>query len=291
MLTAELSGGKHLILLDNVSEKRVLDSPPLAAMLTSDVWRDRVLGETRMVSLPNRALWLMSGNNPRFSLEIARRCVRIRIDAEQDMPWRRAGFKHDPLSEWEVEQRGLLVRACLVLVQAWLAAGRPRGRARLGSFESWASVMGGILDVAGVPGFLANADDFYATSDAEGEAWRELVALWWERSGTAPMRVADLNALCAERELFEELRGDGTERSQQTKLGKALQASRDRVQRAADLHGEGRGAQGSVLRARARGACAERRQRGHVADLLRDHDALRADRPARDRSLGVRAGS
>jgi hypothetical protein len=89
--------------------------------------------------------------------------------------------------------------------------------------------MGGILDVAGVPGFLGNADDFYATSDAEGEAWRELVALWWERSGTAPMRVADLNALCAERELFEDLRGDGTERSQQTKLGKALQASRDRV--------------------------------------------------------------
>ena len=263
MLTAELAGGKQLILLDNVSEKRVLDSPPLAAMLTSDVWRDRVLGETRMVSLPNRALWLMSGNNSRFSLEIARRCVRIRIDAKQDMPWRRAGFKHDPLSEWVIEQRGLLVRACLVLVQAWLAAGRPRGRARLGSFESWASVMGGILDVAGVPGFLGNADDFYATSDAEGEAWRELVALWWERSGTAPMRVADLNALCAERELFEDLRGDGTERSQQTKLGKALQASRDRVCMAKYAGHKGRSyalervEPAQAAGSRARGACAE----------------------------------
>lgn len=50
--------------------------------------------------------------------------------------WRRAGFEHDPLSEWVTESRGLLVRACLVLVRASLAAGRPRGRARLGSFES-----------------------------------------------------------------------------------------------------------------------------------------------------------
>jgi hypothetical protein len=80
-----------------------------------------------------------------------------------------------------------------------------------------------------VPGFLGNTDDFYESSDAEGGAWRELVALWWERSKDAPLRVADVNALCAERELFEDLRGDGTERSQQTKLGKALQASRDRV--------------------------------------------------------------
>lgn len=229
MLTAELTGGKSIILLDNVSEKRVLDSAPLASVLTSEVWRDRVLGETRMVSLPNRALWLMSGNNPRFSLEIARRCVRIRIDAKRDMPWRRAGFKHDPLIGWVRENRGLLVRAALVLVQAWIAAGRPRCSARLGSFESWAAVVGGILQVAGVPGFLGNTDDFYESSDAEGGAWRELVALWWERSGTAPLRVTDVNALCAERELFDDLRGDGTERSQQTKLGKALQASRDRV--------------------------------------------------------------
>jgi hypothetical protein len=229
MLTAELTGGKSIILLDNVSEKRVLDSAPLASVLTSEVWRDRVLGETRMVSLPNRALWLMSGNNPRFSLEIARRCVRIRIDAKEDMPWRRAGFKHDPLIGWVRENRGLLVRAALVLVQGWIAAGRPRCSARLGSFESWAAVMGGILQVAGVSGFLGNTDDFYEASDAEGGAWRELVALWWERSKDAPLRVTDVNALCAERELFEDLRGDGTERSQQTKLGKALQASRDRV--------------------------------------------------------------
>ncbi len=168
MLTAELTGGKSIILLDNVSEKRVLDSAPLASVLTSEVWRDRVLGETRMVSLPNRALWLMSGNNPRFSLEIARRCVRIRIDAKRDMPWRRVGFKHDPLIGWVRENRGLLVRAALVLVQAWIAAGRPRCSARLGSFESWAAVLGGILQVAGVPGFLGNTDDFYESSDAEG---------------------------------------------------------------------------------------------------------------------------
>lgn len=46
-----------------------------------------------------------------------------------------------------------------------------------------------------------------------GEAWRELVALWWARSGSTPLRVTDVNALCAEQDLFEELRGDGTKRA------------------------------------------------------------------------------
>jgi putative DNA primase/helicase len=42
----------------------------------------------------------------------------------------------------------------------------------LGSFESWAGVLGGILHVAGIPGFLDNAAEFYKRSDAEGEKAR-----------------------------------------------------------------------------------------------------------------------
>jgi hypothetical protein len=65
--------------------------------------------------------------------------VRIRIDAKRDMSWRRAGFKHDPPIGWVRESRGLLVRAALILVQAWIAAGRPRCSARLEVVEAVAA--------------------------------------------------------------------------------------------------------------------------------------------------------
>lgn len=228
-LTAELLQGKPLIALDNLAEKRELDSAALASVLTADVWADRVLGQTRTVSVPNTAVWLASGNNPRMSLELARRCVRIRIDPKRDMPWRRDGFRHDPLIEWVRETRPALVRACLCLVQAWLAAGRPRGKQRLGSFESWAATMGGIFDVAGIPGFLGNADAFYEAADAEGETWRVFTRAWWARFGTRPVRVAELNALCEELELLEGVRRDDSPKSQQTRLGVALRSKRDAV--------------------------------------------------------------
>jgi DNA primase catalytic core len=229
MLTAELASGRPIVLLDNLSEKRVLDSPALASVLTAEVWRDRVLGESRMVTLPNTAVWLAAANNPRFSLELARRCIRIRIDPKRDMPWRRGGFRHDPLLGWARQQRPALVRAALTLVQAWLVAGRPQGQQRLGSYEGWSAVMGGILGVAGIDGFLGNLDAFYEAADDEGEAWRAFTRAWWQRHGPRPVRVADLNEQCAELELLDGVRGEGTPKSQQTRLGRALQTARDRV--------------------------------------------------------------
>jgi DNA primase catalytic core len=228
-LSAELATGRPIVLLDNLPEKRITDSATLASVLTAETWTDRLLGATRMLTLPNRAVWLCSANNPRFSLELVRRSVRIRIDPKQDMPWHRSGFRHDPILDWARDNRSKLVRALLTLIRAWVAAGRPAGKRSLGSFESWARVMGGILEVAGIDAFLANSTDFYAEADEEGEAWRAFTRAWWEKFGPTPVRVLELNELCDLHELLVRERGDGPARSQQTKLGSLLRAKRDRV--------------------------------------------------------------
>lgn len=122
-----------------------------------------------------------------------------------------------------------LARAVLVLVRAWLNAGRPRSSRRLGSFEQWTDVIGGILETAGIPGFLGNLHELYETADVEGETWREFVRVWWDTHREAPKKVSELNDLCEERELLLSVRGDKSPRSQQTRLGKALMNKRDRV--------------------------------------------------------------
>jgi DNA primase catalytic core len=228
-LTAELAKGSPIILLDNAKERKVLDSSALASVLTAPTWRARILGKSEIVVLPNSAMWMLTGNNPRLSVELTRRCVRIRIDPKRDRAWQRTGFKHDPITKWAAAHRAELVRAVLTLGQAWVAAGKPLGKQRLGSFEHWSAVMSGILEVSGVPGFLGNLEDLYAEADADGEMWREFVSAWWESFGDEEKRVNELNALCEQKSLMGPIRGDGAERAQQTRLGRALQAARDRV--------------------------------------------------------------
>ncbi|WNZ60884.1 hypothetical protein QEG98_33935 [Myxococcus sp. MxC21-1] len=89
--------------------------------------------------------------------------------------------------------------------------------------------MGGLLKVAGVEGFLDNLDELYANADVEGESWREFVQAWWAAHGAEEVLVSTLNELCEKDELMLQVRGEGGPRSQQSRLGRALQTARDRV--------------------------------------------------------------
>jgi hypothetical protein len=229
MITAELVTGRPIVLIDNLSEKRVLDSSALASVVTQPTWTDRILGVTKMLSLENHALWLMTGNNPQLSPEMSRRCIRLRIDPRIDMPWLREGFKHAVVAEWAQANRSALVHAALTLIQAWIAAGKPLHNRRLGSFEKWSEVMGGVLEVAEIPGFLGDLNELYASADSDGQMWREFTGAWWEAYREEPKRVSELNQFCEDRDLMLNVRGDGSARSQQTRLGKALGVKRDRV--------------------------------------------------------------
>jgi hypothetical protein len=228
-ITSLLAKAPPIILLDNI--RTGIESAQLAAALTAEVWSDRVLGVNRMVALPNRATWLATANNPRLSLEVARRCARIRLDPQTDRPWERSEFRHDPLREWAKANRGHLVHALLVLAQAWISADQPPGAKVLGSFENWARVLGGILANAGIDGFLGNTEELYEAADAEGNEWREFVAAWWDVHRDAWVGAKDLLKLALERDLLGGVLGDKSEkspRSQQSRLGRALTAVRDR---------------------------------------------------------------
>ncbi|CAH0124487.1 toprim domain-containing protein [Roseomonas sp. CECT 9278] len=230
-ITAKLRQIPSLILIDNLREQ--LDSSALAAALTAPFWEDRILGQSEMTRLPIRCAWVATGNNPTFSNEMARRLVRIRLDAHTDQPWRRDSFRHPDLMVWVRANRGRLVAACLTLCQAWIVAGRPRGGRSIGSYEIWAQTLGGVLEVAGIEGFLGNLDEMMAASDSEGGAWRAFVQTWWDRFGTAEVSASDLfgHARMADPPLPISAKD---ENGQRVRLGRALSKMRDRVFRVSD---------------------------------------------------------
>lgn len=59
--------------------------------------------------------------------------------------------------------------------------------------------------------------------------WRELILVWWFTHKDAPIRVAELAKLCAAGDLMEPVLGEGSEKSQHIRLGRALQRVRERV--------------------------------------------------------------
>ena len=135
-ITAILLGAPQVVLIDNINVRTGLKSAALAAALTAEPYSERVLYQPGMTELPNQALWLITANNPSTSLEIARRCVNIRIDSRRDRPWLIHGFKHEPLLDWVEENRAELLAAILTIVRGWVAAGMLPGSESFGSFDS-----------------------------------------------------------------------------------------------------------------------------------------------------------
>lgn len=98
----------------------------------------------------------------------------------------------------------------------------------LGSFESWAAVVGGILEHAGVRGFLEDTEKLYEAADREGNEWRALITAWHARFGSEPVGSQELVAVALDRELLTEIIGDKSLLPKASRLGRALHAMRDR---------------------------------------------------------------
>jgi hypothetical protein len=225
-ITALLSEGAAVVLIDNVTRK--IGQVSLAALLTARTWRDRLLGKSRTVEVPNRTLWMVTGNNVAMSDEIARRAVRIRLDAGVEDPWDRQGFKHDSLLAWVEQHRGELVWAALILVANWIARGaEPFTERTLGSFEAWTRIVGGVLRDAGIDGFLQGRQRMHREADHESASWAVFFETWWQEHGDRPMTAGELVPIAEN--VLPEVLGDGSERSRATRFGLALGRRRGRV--------------------------------------------------------------
>jgi hypothetical protein len=226
-ITAHLRAGPEVFYIDNV---RRLDSPSLSAALTAVSWNDRILGYSSVAHFPVRCIWIATGNNPKLSIEVARRVVRIRLEAPEDRPWLRTEFKHRHIEVWAREHRGELIWAALTLIRNWQAVGSPRpDEPRLGSYEAWSAVMGGILSAAGGRSFLANMNETVDLAEEEDESQYEaFIDAWWQRHGETPMAASALVDIAEETGiLVGSMQSDGYARG--IRVGKRLGGIRGRV--------------------------------------------------------------
>ena len=244
LLTA-LRSGARVLLWDNIVGS--FDSPALAALLTSDVYTDRVLGVSTSEAYPNRLLVLLTGNNFTPSGELPRRVLTCRLDAQSERPFTRS-FSFNPAVIC-LAHRQALVAAVLTLLRGYAAIGRPSmSDASVGSFNQWdADIRQAVLwigaDVAPT-GLLGDPLDSIlsrAESDPVDDAHGELMRAWLKLFGDRYVTARDLLDVhrkarkFGERPTEAELRlsdaleefGHGRELSAKT-VGRVLMYRRDR---------------------------------------------------------------
>lgn len=219
LLTSVQRRNPPFIIFDNVNDLR---HSSLAMAITSGRRADRLLGSSELLRMPNDTVWVVTGINIRCTKEMARRVVSIRLDSGMSRPQDRVppdGWKcGSDLVGWVRQYRSDMLVSCLIMVKAWLAAGRPPGDQILGGFESYSHVLGGILNVVGISGFLANKAEFLDMADAESRAWEVLVREWWQEYEGAPVSAKHLLPIVHRHELDIDV-GSGNEHQQRIKLG------------------------------------------------------------------------
>lgn len=148
LLGAAALAGARYVVLDDVAS---LHSHDLNKFVTSSIHTPRVLGKSLRVRCQNQTQIFATGNGLNLTDDLVRRSLVV------DLFCADAAIKRDirdPLTNSQVfsdEYRRAALGVLWALVRHWNEAGRPLNReARLGGFESYASIVGSIVIAAGL---------------------------------------------------------------------------------------------------------------------------------------------
>ena len=146
-ISAAILSGAPAILLDNL--QRPLEASALESILTETTATIRSFGQLSGVTVPFRALVIITANNVVLRRDMLRRILRVRLVVETADPEGRK-FDFDPYVEAKRDRLTLLA-AGFTIVRAWWQVreseeGRRIRATTLGSFEQWADLVAGAVE-------------------------------------------------------------------------------------------------------------------------------------------------
>ena len=179
-ITALLIQGAASVNLDNWTS--TVGGNALNALLTAEIWTDRVLGQSQTVSLPNRATLACTGNNLIVRGDTVRRTLLTSLDSGVERPELR-GFKIANLQEHIRKDRRSLLSCMYFILQAYKAAGEPeRGGKVLGRFEDWSRSVAAPIRWLGRPDPVESQKRLRA-DDPETQRLGAFLAAWHDVFG------------------------------------------------------------------------------------------------------------
>jgi hypothetical protein len=181
-------GGEH-IAIDNIDIP--VAGSVWAAVVTSTVYRGRVLGESKMIDIPIGAVLSLNGNNLSIRGDLIRRSLVASLDPLCERPAER-DFEFHPIHEIEAG-RGEYVHAALVIICAYLRSGTQLDLRPFGSFELWSRMVREPLVWLGLPDPV-EAIRIQEATDPDREALRAMLESVKTIFGMREFRSSDLIA-------------------------------------------------------------------------------------------------
>jgi hypothetical protein len=179
LIVSILRDAEPVHVFDDVTHTVV--SASLNRVLTGRSYSDRILGASETGTFAVLQLWIATLNNARVSEDLARRVYRckLRFDGDGRPEDRKGCFRTPDFSAWVDANRIEILSRLWQMVAEWVAADRPMPAElpAFGSFESFATVVGGILRFAGDTAWLSNADAVKDAVTADDD-WAPFVACW-----------------------------------------------------------------------------------------------------------------
>lgn len=228
-LLSALLEAKSVYLLDDLDSK-ALNRKAFKRLLTSRSHSDRLLGQSKWVTVANNALFVATGNDILLDDELFRRVFAIAIDSGLTDAENRTGFLIDDLKSWCLKNRPLLLSALIAIIQNWFDQDCPEPPAdlHLGSFESFVDVVGGILNAAQLPGFLEGREHL-REKDPRYRPLLTLLKHMHRELGSKQLVVADFEECAKRHALLNELvPGLNPQADVRKRLGRLLIRYRDK---------------------------------------------------------------
>jgi putative DNA primase/helicase len=188
-LSGLLLAGFPLISIDNVNGE--LGGDLLCQAIERPLIRLRRLGASDITEIESVSCILANGNNLRVRGDMVRRTIIADLDAQQERPELRT-FKGDPVAT-VLADRGRFVSACLVIVRAYIQAGKPNPPAPLASFSDWSTLVRGALIWLGCAD-PAISMEIARKDDPELTELREMLTVWADALGSDAMTTAQVVA-------------------------------------------------------------------------------------------------
>ena len=184
-LLALLIAGDPIALIDNIEQP--VSSAALNAALTSEFYKDRILGESRNAVLPTRVTLIATGNNLQFCGDLTSRIMVSGLDPQCEQPGSRE-FSRD-LKVYALAHRAELLAAALTITLAYLAAGAP-GRWSPSRFRAWDQLVRRPLLWLGCPDPLSTQDEMRVV-DPVRTSLLEVIQAWSDVFMDRPATVAE----------------------------------------------------------------------------------------------------
>ena len=167
-LFSYLRQGVACLAWDNIARGSAISCPHIEAALTAAEISDRVLGVSRVETVPSTTVQIFTGNSITPRGDMASRSLMLALNVNRPDPENRTFDHADPLA-WTQANRPKIVRALYTLLIAG-AVNRPKHQEAKTRFKTWWTLVGWPMEyAAGLIGMTVNCTELMRAGEVGDE--------------------------------------------------------------------------------------------------------------------------